>query len=192
MKKLSAAFGALPMTWPVVCAFAAIIGIYVGIINQIPTLYDTSFRDIAVTYEWWVLFAVLIVSNCKSAREAGMKCLVFFLISQPIIYLVELPTLGWDKALYYYAFFAKKQNVLGAVILGIGNTIVALMGVSYFLKLCSAFPRHLLTVISCASIIVVLILGMQKRWKTRILSAVTTVLLTAGVIIWAVLNERVI
>lgn len=90
------------------------------------------------------------------------------------------------------AFFAKKQNVLGAVILGIGNTIVALMGVSYFLKLCSAFPRHLLTVISCASIIVVLILGMQKRWKTRILSAVTTVLLTAGVIIWAVLNERVI
>ena len=90
------------------------------------------------------------------------------------------------------AFFAKKQNVLGAVILGIGNTIVALMGVSYFLKLYSTFPRHLLTVISCASIIVVLILGMQKRWKTRILSAATTVLLTAGVIIWAVLNERVI
>ena len=113
------------------------------------------------------------------------------------------------KAMYYYlriwlpislltlpggavAFFAKKQNVLGAVILGIGNTIVALMGVSYFLKLYSAFPRHLLTVISCASIIVVLILGMQKRGKTRILSAATTVLLTAGVIIWAVLNERVI
>lgn len=43
MKKLSAAFGTLPMTWPVVCAFAAIIGIYVGVINQIPILYDTSF-----------------------------------------------------------------------------------------------------------------------------------------------------
>lgn len=209
MKKLFAALGTLPMTWPVVCAFAAIIGIYVGVINQIPILYDTSFRDIAVTYEWWVLFALLIVSNCKSAREAGMKCLVFFLISQPIIYLVELPMLGWDKALYYYsriwlpislltlpggavAFFAKKQNALGAIILGIGNTIVALMGVSYFLKLYRAFPRHLLTVISCASIIVVLILGMQKRRKTRILSAATTVLLTAGVIIWAVLNGRVI
>ncbi len=49
-----------------------------------------------------VLFALLIVSNCKSAREAGMKCLVFFLTSQPIIYLIELPTLGWDKAMYYY------------------------------------------------------------------------------------------
>ena len=86
-------------------------------------------------------------------------------------------------------FLCQKAECVGC---GIGNTIVALMGVSYFLKLCSAFPRHLLTVISCASIIVVLILGMQKRWKTRILSAVTTVLLTAGVIIWAVLNERVI
>ena len=209
MKKLSAAFGTLPMTWPVVCVSAAIIGIYVGVINQIPILYDTSFRDIAVTYEWWVLFALLIVSNCKSAREAGMKCLVFFLISQPIIYLVELPMLGWDKAMYYYlhiwlpislltlpggavAFFAKKQNVLGAVILGIGNTIVALLGVSYFQKLCHSFPRHLLTVVSCAAIIAVLLMGMQQKWKTRFLSAATTVLLTAGVIIWAVLNERVI
>ena len=71
------------------------------------------------------------------------------------------------------------------------DAIAAITGIM-FLKLYSAFPRHLLTVISCASIIVVLILGMQKRWKTRILSAATTVLLTAGVIIWAVLNERVI
>lgn len=209
MKKITTAFGGLPMTWPVIAAFAAIIGIYVGVINQIPILYDTSFRDIAVSYEWWVLFAVLIVSNCKNTKEAELKCLVFFLIRQPIIYLIELPMLGWDKAMYYYlriwlpitlltlpggaiAFYAKKQNALGAVVLSIGNTVVALMGVSYFLKLYSAFPRHLLTVISCASIIVVLILGMQKRWKTRILSAATTLLLTAGVIIWAVRNERVI
>ena len=208
MKKLSAAFGTLPMTWPVVCAFAAIIGIYVGVINQIPILYDTSFRDIAVSYEWWVLFAVLIVSNCKNAKEAGLKCLVFFLISQPVIFLVELPSIGSDKVLYYYtkiwlpitlltlpggaiAFYAKKQNALGAVVLSIGNTVVALLGVSYFQKLCHSFPRHLLTVVSCAAIIAVLLMGMQQKWKTRFLSAATTLLLTAGVIIWAVLNERV-
>ena len=209
MKKLSAAFGTLPMTWPVVCAFAAIIGIYVGVINQIPILYDTSFRDIAGTYEWWVLFALLIVSNCKNAKEAGLKCLVFFLISQPVIFLVELPSIGLDTVLYYYtkiwlpitlltlpggaiAFYAKKQNALGAVVLSIGNTVVALLGVSYFHKLCHSFPRHLLTVVSCAAIIAVLLMGMQQKWKTRFLSAATTLLLTAGVIIWAVLNERVI
>lgn len=209
MKKITAAFRGLPMTWPVVCAFAAIIGIYVGVINQIPILYDTSFRDIAVTYEWWVLFAVLIVSKCKNAKEAGLKCLVFFLISQPIIFLVELPSIGLDKALYYYtkiwlpitlltlpggaiAFYAKKQNALGAVILGIGNTIVALLGVSYFQKLCYSFPRHLLTVVSCVAIMAVLLMRMQQKWKTRFLSAATTVLLTAGAIIWSVLNERVL
>ena len=195
------------MTWPIVCGFAVIIGIYVGVINQIPILHDTSFQDIAVTLEWWVLFAVLIVSNCKSAWEAGLKCLVFFLISQPIIFLVELPTIGLDKALYYYtgiwlpisllplpggaiAFLAKRQNVLGAAILGVGNTIVALMGVSYFQQILKVFPRHLLTVASCAAIVAVTILGMQKKRRTRLLSAAITVLLTAVIAAWTVMNGR--
>lgn len=207
MKKISAAFGSLPMTWPIVCGFAVITGIYVGVINQIPILHDTSFQDIAVTLEWWVLFAVLIVSNCKSAWEAGLKCLVFFLISQPVIFLVELPTIGLDKALYYYtgiwlpislltlpggaiAFLAKRQNVLGAAILGVGNTIVALMGVSYFQQILKVFPRHLLTVASCAAIVAVTILGMQKKRRTRLLSAAITVLLTAVIAAWTVMNGR--
>lgn len=207
MKKISAAFGGLPMTWPIVCGFAVIIGVYVGIINQIPILHDTSFQDIAVTLEWWVLFAVLIVSNCKSAWEAGLKCLVFFLISQPVIFLVELPTIGLDKALYYYtgiwlpislltlpggaiAFLAKRQNVLGAAILGVGNTIVALMGVSYFQQILKVFPRHLLTVASCAAIVAVTILGMQKKRRMRLLSAAITVLLTAVIAAWTVMNGR--
>lgn len=207
MKKISAAFGGLPMTWPIVCGFAVIIGVYVGIINQIPILHDTLFQDVAVTLEWWVLFAVLIVSNCKSAWEAGLKCLVFFPISQPVIFLVELPTIGLDKALYYYtgiwlpislltlpggaiAFLAKRQNVLGAAILGVGNTIVALMGVSYFMQMLGSFPRHLLTVVSCAAIVAVTILGMQKKRRTRLLSAEITVLLTAVIAAWTVMNGR--
>lgn len=209
MKKLSAAFGELPMTWPVVCLSAAVIGVYVGVINQIPLLYDTSFRDIAVTCEWWVLFAVLIVSNCRSAWEAGLKCLVFFLISQPVIFLVELPAIGLDQALYYYvgiwlpislltlpggaiAFCAKRQTVPGAVILGIGNLLVALVGVSYSRQLADSFPRHLLTVLSCVGIIAAMVLGVQKKWWTRLLSLTVTVLLTAAVIIWAALDGRTI
>lgn len=209
MKKLYAAFGRLPMTWGIVCGFAVIVGVYVGVINQIPILRDTSFQDIAVTLEWWVLFALLIVSNCKSAREAGLKCLVFFLISQPVIYLVELPSIGIDKAIYYYtgiwlpvslltlpggaiAFFAKKQNVLGAAILGIGNAIVALVGVSYFRQMLGEFPRHLLTVVFCAAIIAAAVLGMQKKRKTRLLSLAFTALLTAGVIFWTVTSGRVL
>lgn len=207
MKKLSAVFGSLPMTWHMVCSFAVIIGIYVGIINQIPILHDTSFQDIAVTLEWWVLFAVLIVSNCKTFQEAALKCLVFFLISQPVIYLVELPTLGWDKALYYYtsiwlpislltlpggaiAFYAKRQSVLGATILGIGNSIVAITGISYAHQMLNAFPRHLLTVVSCVCIIAFTVFGVQKTSRTRLLSLTVTFLLTAGVIVWTTLNGR--
>ena len=207
MKKPTVAFDTLPVTWPAVCGYAAGIGIYVGVINQIQPLYNTSFRDIAVTPEWWVLFAVLIVSNCKSAWEAGLKCLVFFLISQPLVYLVELPTLGWEKALFYYtriwlpvslltlpggavAFFAKKQNMVGAAVLGVGNTVVALVGESYFLQLCRAFPRHLLTVISCIGIVAATVCGMQKNRKTRLLSLAVTALLTAGITVWALLSGR--
>lgn len=195
------------MRWPIVCIFAVLIGVYVGIINQIPLLYDTSFQDIAVTMEWWVLFAVFIVSNCRNAWEAGCKYLVFFLISQSVIYLVELPSLGWNRALYYYAriwlpislltlpggviaFFAKKQNTVGAVILAIGNTIVALMGVSYFLRMRSTFPRHLLTVISCAAILAVIILGVQQKRRMRLFSLAVTVLLTTAVILWTAGNGR--
>lgn len=209
MRKLSAAFGGLPMTWPLVCASAAIIGVYVGVINQIPILHDTSFQDIAVTMEWWVLFALLIVCSCRTPWEAGLKCLVFFLISQPVIYLVELPTLGWEKALYYYArvwlpislltlpgggiaFFAKKQNALGAVVLGIGNAIVALLGVSYFMQLLGSFPRHLLTVLSCAGIIAVTVFGIQKKWWTRLLSLVLTALLTACIAVLAARSGRML
>lgn len=209
MRKLSELFGGLPMTWRRVCVCAAVIGVYVGVVNQIPFMQDTSFQDIAVTMEWWVLFAVLIATNCRRALEAGVKCLVFFLISQPIIFLVELPALGFEKALYYYlriwlpislltlpggeiAFFAKRQNALGAAILGVGNTIVALVGVSYALKLGSTFPRHLLTVLSCVGIMAVTVLGIQKKWRLRLLSLAVTAVLTTGIIVIAVKSGRVI
>lgn len=209
VRRIPDLFGNICMTWPRVCLFAVIIGIYVGIINQIPFLYDTSLQDIAITHEWWVLFAVLIAANCGSGWEAALKCFVFFLISQPVIYIVELPTIGMQRALYYWlriwlpatvftfpggfiAYFSKKQNALGAGILGIGNTIVAVLGLHYFLAVCSAFPRHLLTVISCASIIVLTLFGVQKKWWTRLLSASTTVLLTSVVILYALFNDLTI
>lgn len=195
-------FGGINMTWLRVCVFAVAIGIYVGIINQIPFLYDTSFRDIAITHEWWVLFAVLIVSNSKGPLDAGLKCFVFFLISQPVIYIIELPTIGLQAALSYWlkiwlpitiltlpggavAYFSKKQNALGAVILGIGNAIVGILCVHYVTAVCSAFPRHLLTVVFCVAIIALLLFSIQRKMSTRLLSAGTTALLVAGAVIVA-------
>ncbi len=49
-------FGNIKMTWSKVVIFALVIGIYVGIIMDINFLYGTSFQDIGIQYEWWVLF----------------------------------------------------------------------------------------------------------------------------------------
>ena len=45
--------------------------------------------------------------NSKSNMDSALKCFVFFLISQPLIYLVEVPfnSLGWGLFVYYKTWF---------------------------------------------------------------------------------------
>ena len=146
-------FGKLKMSWLFVILFAVIAGVYTGAVMLIPFLENTSFQDIGISYEWWVVFAVIIVVNCKKSWEAMLKCFVLFLISQPLVYLVEVlfGTLSAEMAMYYYrsiwlpmtfltlpggfiAFYCKKQNALGAVVLGLGNTILLILGIAYCLE----------------------------------------------------------
>ena len=63
----------------------------------IPQARDTSFADISTTFEWWILFGTIIIMNSKSNLDSALKCIVFFLISQPLVYLVQVPfsDLGW-------------------------------------------------------------------------------------------------
>ena len=86
MKKI---FGELNITWPKIIIFAIFIGIYSGIIAMVPVAKDTSFTDLTVTFEVWILFGILIITNSKSAKDSALKCFIFFLISQPLIYLVQ-------------------------------------------------------------------------------------------------------
>lgn len=53
MKKL---FGGIDLTWKKLIIFAVIIGVYTATMALIPITNDTSFRDIAVYLEWWILF----------------------------------------------------------------------------------------------------------------------------------------
>ena len=47
--------------------------------------------------------AMYIILNCDSPLEAGKKTFIFFLISQPLIYLVQVPFswLHWAIFVYY-------------------------------------------------------------------------------------------
>jgi hypothetical protein len=208
MKRL---FGELNMSWLAVILFAAIAGIYTGGILLVDFLKDTSFQDIGISFEWWVIFAVIIVVNCRKNWEAMLKCFVFFLLSQPLVYAVQVlfGDLSPDKALYYYraiwfpmtlltlpggfiAYYCKKQNLLGAVILGLGNTIQALLGVSYFAQAVSNFPHHLLSAAVCLGSIFLMTFQIQKKRPYRFLSVLIPLVLTVTLLILARLSGRTI
>lgn len=194
----------LSMTWLNVIIFALITGIYTGLVMLVPFLDGTSFQDIGISYECWVVFAVIVVLGCKKSWEAALKCFVFFLISQPLVYLVEIlfGSLTFELAGRYYlnfwlpmtfltlpggfiAWFCKKQNMFGAVVLGMGNAIEFIMGAYYLKCAITAFPYHLLTAIFCFASAVVMTLIIQKSKKNRIISLVIPAVIVVVLIILA-------
>lgn len=195
MKRL---YGDLKMSWLTVLLFAIAAGVYTGIVMMIPFLENTSFQDIGISYEWWVIFAVIIVVNCDKGWEAMLKCFVFFLVSQPVIFGVEVifGDLPLSQAWYYYsaiwfkatlltlpggfiAYFCKKQNFLGSAILGLGNTIQAGLGVYYLGMAVRSFPHHLLSGLICIASIIVMSVSIQKQKKYRWVSILLPVVLVA-------------
>lgn len=186
------------MSWLTVLLFAIAAGVYTGIVMMIPFLENTSFQDIGISYEWWVIFAVIIVVNCDKGWEAMLKCFVFFLVSQPVIFGVEVifGDLPLTQAWYYYsaiwfkatlltlpggfiAYFCKKQNFLGSAILGLGNTIQAGLGVYYLGMAARSFPHHLLSGLICIASIIVMSVSIQKQKKYRWVSILLPVVLVA-------------
>ena len=85
MKKM---FGGINLTWPKLIAMAIIAGVYTAIMAMLPIANDTSFSDLTVTFEVWIFLGIFIIMNSKSAKDSALKCFIFFLISQPLVYLV--------------------------------------------------------------------------------------------------------
>lgn len=194
-------YGGLKLTWLKVILFAIAAGIYTGVVMVIPFLKDTSFQDIGISYEWWVIFAVIIVVNCEKSWDAMLKCFVFFLISQPLVYLVEilLGKLSFDMGWHYYsriwlpmtlltlpggfiAYFCKKQNLPGGIILGLGNTIQAVLALVYFGMAIQRFPFHLLSGLVCVGSILVMTLSIQKEQKNRLIAILLPIILAAAIL----------
>ena len=198
MEKIKKYFGGISMTWPRVILFAVITAVYTALINQIPFLKETSFQDIAINPECWLLFAVLIVVNCEKWWEASLKCFVFFLISQPLIYLIEVSfsSMGWEIFQYYgywakitlltlpgavIAFQVKRKDWLSVAVLSVATGFLSWMGVEYLRVATSDFPHHLLSSLFCFALALVLIFALLERKNHLIVS----LLVVAAVIIAA-------
>ena len=199
MKKL---FGSLKITWPRRIMFAVCIGLYTGIVAMVPAFRDTSFRDISIFFEWWILFGIIIITNSESPMDSALKCFVFFLISQPLVYLIQVPfnDLGFGIFVYYKSWFMwtiltfpmgyigyiclKKNNWLSLLVLA---PMMLLTGLEYFSYACEVtgfFPHHLLSALFCIAVLIIYPLCLLKDSKVKIAGLVLGALLISGGCIW--------
>ena len=63
-------FGGIKMTWPRLILFAVVSGLITGLVALlVPD--GNSFRMIAVTFEAWIVLAIIVVVNCDKPLEAA-------------------------------------------------------------------------------------------------------------------------
>ena len=100
-------YGGLNMSWTAVILFAVGAAVLTAVFLIVPIFKNTSFERMGVTLEAWIFFAVIIMANCRKPIESALKTFVFFLISQPLIYLIQVPfsALGWGLFGFYRTWF---------------------------------------------------------------------------------------
>lgn len=183
MNILNKVFGNLRLTWTGTIVFGILCGAYTGIVMTIPALKNTSFQDIGIGFEWWILFAMLIITNSRSPAESACKTFAFFLISQPIVFLIQ-PN-GTDLFQRYYGiwfiwtlftfpmawigWYTRKNNIPAVLILSPMLFLLTDHALGYVRK------QHILSVIFCLTEIAVLIFAVFKEKKHRLLAGIITV-----------------
>ena len=192
MKKI---FGEVDLTWKRLIICAVLIGISVGLLNSVPFLFDTTITDIATYFDFWIFCGIFIIMNSKSNKEAALKCFVFFLISQPLIYLAEVPfnRMGWGIFVYYKPWFIwtlltipmgyigcymKKEKWYSLLIL-VPMLILLSMNIETSLGgLIYAFPHHLINLLFILATLVLYPLLIFNDKKLKYIGlAISTVLI---------------
>lgn len=190
-------FGGIHMSWVKVILLAVFAAGLTSVFLILPVFDNTSFREMGVYFEAWVLFGVFLMTNGKTPLDAALKTFVFFLISQPLIYLIQVPfsSLGWGLFGYYrYWFIAtlltfpaayigwylKKGSWLSLLILTPVNLLLACLGVGFLKdRLIPDFPNHLISVLFCFGQIALYLLVFFRGWQKRLTGAAAPILLCA-------------
>ncbi|MBQ6451560.1 MAG: hypothetical protein IJJ29_06520 [Solobacterium sp.] len=178
-------FGGLDLTWPKVIAAAVIAGVIAGVIAFLPVFQYTSFHALTVSMEVWILFGIILIMNSKSNMNSALKCFVFFLISQPLVYLVQVPysALGWGIFGYYrywfiwtvlclpmgyIGYYMKKGKWWGYLILLPMIILTAFSYSTYFADYLFCMPRYILICLfcACAMILYPVVIFEDRRIRT--------------------------
>lgn len=195
MKKI---FGGINLTWKKLIIFAICSGVYTAVMAMLPAVQNTSFRDLTETFEVWILFAIFIIMNSTSAKDSALKCFMFFLISQPLVYLVQDIINRSNLFMTYYKFwvvwtiaclpmgyigyYMKKDKYWGLAILTPVLVLLGFMLNKYLSETLFFFPRHLLTTIFCIATLILypLVIFKDRKLKTigSIISSLIVVIMT--------------
>ena len=205
MKKI---FGEIDLTWKKLIIFSILVGIYTAIVATVPALKYTSFHTIAVTLEVWIFFGIFIIMNSKSNKDAALKCFVFFLISQPLIYLLQVPFSwqGWRLFSYYkfwfiwtilclpmgyIGYYMKSDKWWGYFILLPMILLIASSYHSYLSYFMFSYPKYLLICLFCVASMVIYPLYIFRNKKVRVVGVVISGLFIIMVTVIGILNPPV-
>ena len=159
-------YGGLNMSWTAVILFAVAAAVLTAVFLIAPVFKGTSFERMGVTLEAWIFFAVLIMANCRKPLESALKTFVFFLVSQPLIYLLQVPfsAMGWGLFGYYkywfiwtlltfpmawVGWFITKKNWWSLLILAPVLLLLTVEAVGCFRTAAARFPRLLVAALFC-------------------------------------------
>ena len=176
-------YGGLNMSWLFVILFALGTAALTAVFLIVPVFKGTSFERMGVNLEAWIFFAVIVMASCKKPLESALKTFVFFLISQPLIYLLQVPFshMGWGLFRFYkywfiwtlltlpmafVGWFIRKKNWLSLLILAPVLFLLASTAVEAFQTAFSSFPRLLVTALFClAQVLVYLYAFTSNKWQ---------------------------
>ena len=205
VKKL---FGGIQLTWIKVIVFAIAAGVYTAVMALLPAAMDTSFADITISFEIWILFGIIIIMNSTSPKDSTLKCFVFFLISQPLVYLLQVPfsALGWGLFGYYrywfiwtlltlpmgfVGYYMKQNKWWGLLIL---TPILLLLGYHFALYLGKTLyypPHHLLSTVFCFITLLLYPIAIFDLKKVKTLGLIISVAIIAAAVILSFANRTI-
>ena len=179
-------YGGLNMSWPVVLLYAVFAAALTFAFLMLPVFKDTSFARMGVYLEAWFFFAILLMANCKKPLESALKTFVFFLVSQPLIYLFQVPfnAYGWGifrfyrywfiltlltLPMAYIGWYITKRNWLSVLILA---PVLAFLGVTAYDAGTACLrqpPRLLVTALFCILQIVLYVLAFFPDGKKKLI-----------------------
>ena len=146
--------------------------------------------------------------NSKSPLDSALKCFVFFLISQPLVYLLQVPfsAVGWQIFGYYkywfiwtiltlpmgfIGYYMKQNKWWGLLILTPMLLLLGFHFAMYLRKTFYYFPYHLLSAIFCFVTLLLYPLVIFNDKKIKTAGVIISALIVVAGIIYSFVNPLV-